>query len=236
MRIHDASLMVSYAKACINNPQIKVVSFDIFDTLLERPCLQPKDIFYLINERIKDIPELSDVDFCKIRIDAEEKVGTHTNPSFDDIWDWIRDTYHLSSIQIEKLKEAELEAEQTFLKQRKLVAEIYHYACKKKRKIIAVSDMYLPTLFLQNVLQRNGYTKIQSVYVSCEQKKTKREGDLFKNVYTSENIKPHNMLHMMNRVPIEGSIWSYEEAFPIEMRIREYCLAIIRRIKRTRRK
>lgn len=41
---------------------------------------------------------------------------------------------------------------------------------------------------------------------------------------------------MMNRVPIEGSIWSYEEAFPIEMRIREYCLAIIRRIKRTRRK
>lgn len=200
MRIHDASLMVSYAKACINNPLIKVVSFDIFDTLLERPCLQPKDIFHLIGTRIKDESAFSDIDFCKIRLNAEEKYGIDKNPSFDDIWSWIGKTYQLGEEQIALLKEIELEAEMNLLKRREQIYEIYSYACKKHKKVIAVSDMYLSADFLQHVLKKNGYSQIQSIYVSCERKKTKREGSLYKEVYDTEGIASYNMLHVGDNI------------------------------------
>ena len=35
----------------IQSPDIKVVSFDIFDTLLVRPALDPQDIFVLLADR-----------------------------------------------------------------------------------------------------------------------------------------------------------------------------------------
>ena len=41
-------LPLNTIKEIIKNPAIKVVSFDIFDTLLYRPCIHPSDIFYLI--------------------------------------------------------------------------------------------------------------------------------------------------------------------------------------------
>ena len=57
----------------IKTEEIKIVSFDIFDTLLTRPITNdPRDIFYLIAAKID---KRFGVDFIKLRWDAEAMLG-----------------------------------------------------------------------------------------------------------------------------------------------------------------
>ena len=44
-----ANLSINDIKNIISSDEIKIISFDIFDTLLVRPSVKPKDIFYLLN-------------------------------------------------------------------------------------------------------------------------------------------------------------------------------------------
>lgn len=49
----------------------KVVSFDIFDTLITRPFLYPKDLFTFLNEDYRKLSSNLGIDFSKIRVDCE---------------------------------------------------------------------------------------------------------------------------------------------------------------------
>ena len=51
--IKDGIISLDTIKSIIASENIKVISFDIFDTLLMRPVINPTDIFYLINEKLK---------------------------------------------------------------------------------------------------------------------------------------------------------------------------------------
>ncbi|MGB3962059.1 MAG: hypothetical protein WBK95_07475, partial [Sulfurimonas sp.] len=47
-KIFSDSLVEQKYLQLVNNPSIKIVSFDIFDTLLLRKCTHPRDVFTLI--------------------------------------------------------------------------------------------------------------------------------------------------------------------------------------------
>ena len=54
------------------------------------------------------------------------------------------------------------------------------------KKVICVSDMYLPKDVIEKILEKNGYNELSNVYVSSELKITKAHKDLFKYVLEKE--------------------------------------------------
>ena len=190
--VRQAYGRLSTIKKAIMDPGISVVSFDIFDTLLVRPCLEPRDIFFLTTKKAK---KLYGADFLKIRFDAE-KLSDDVNHNIYDIWDEIAKKNGLDRKDADALLSLEIDAEYRFLYPRKVVMNLYKLAVEKKKKVIAVSDMYLTQDILKSILESKGYDKIENIYVSCECKCRKDTGQLFEYVLKHERIGKEQILHI----------------------------------------
>lgn len=189
--------------------EIKVVSFDIFDTLLCRPALKPTDIFYIIDGIVK---EKYGIDFVKVRMNAE---STSPKTNIDDIYQHIHDSTNIPMNILENIKKIELDIEKKLLTPRSEIKMIYEHAVILNKRIIATSDMYMKTDFLLACLRDSGYSKIESIYVSNEYGKRKDKGDLFDVVLEQERISPEEFLHIGDNyhsdfvVPLSKGIVSY---------------------------
>ena len=166
---------IKILKEKIASAEVKVISFDIFDTLLSRPCLIPYNLFRIVGERCG-----FEGDFESIRREAEH-IARKKRPkgdddiTFDDIYRELE--LLIGSEKIERLKQCEMQVESEYLYPRKPIEELFHFAVSSGKRVIIVSDMYLPAWFLESVLQKNGYNGYEKLYVSNEymmSKDTKR--------------------------------------------------------------
>lgn len=167
--------------------EVQYVSFDIFDTLLSRPFNQPTDLFLLIEK------EKSIEGFASERIKAEQRAREEHKEQADVTLEQIYDTI---SEKYKHLKEDELSYEYDFLYPKPEGKLLYEAAVSQGKKIIATSDMYLPSDFLNKVLKKNGYTAISRIFVSNEENSCKGDGSLFKKVLQSLNIEATDMIHI----------------------------------------
>lgn len=176
----------------IRESGINIVSFDIFDTLLQRPVLHPKDIFYLIAAKVNSRYA---VDFVKMRWNAEEDTGK-PNATIHDIYAHMRRKYSLDAITAEALLQEEIDCEAALLAPREDLRVCYDEAVKLGKRVIAASDMYLPADVLRSFLRKNGYEHIAAIYVSCEYDRRKSDGALYDSVIAAENAHPSEILHI----------------------------------------
>ncbi|MHC1724270.1 MAG: HAD-IA family hydrolase [Aminipila sp.] len=155
-----------------------VVSFDVFDTLVMRPYSKPTDLFYDI-ERSRGL-----VGFAADRIKAEVDVRTlfSNNGEVDIflIYDELKKK-RKGDACIEALEEIAYEKDICY------VNPDFLELCKKLsangKKMIAVSDMYLPKQYILEILYKCGYSMISETFVSCDYGVNKGEGKLQKNVW-----------------------------------------------------
>ena len=164
----------------------EIISFDIFDTLLLRPYVKPTDLFFHL-EKLENKKG-----FAKARIEAEKQARkTHSDLediNIDEIYDEIKDEY-------KPLKEKEMALEAEVLTANPEMKEVYDYALNQNKKIIIVSDMYLPEDFLHNTLIKNGYTNFR-LYVSGDKRKKKGSGTIYQYVLKKLNIEPKKFIHI----------------------------------------
>lgn len=181
-----------HIEKCIENPNISYVSFDIFDTLLVRPAIEPRDIFYLIAQRVDKKYKL---DFMSMRYDVESEMNDKY-ASIYDIYEFIQKKYQLKSSVTRAIMKCEIECETQLLFPRLDGKKLYDLAVKNKKHIIAVSDMYLPSDILRHILDKNGYDKIEQVFVSNEFQGRKSDSRLFRAVTGNLKISPKSILHI----------------------------------------
>jgi FMN phosphatase YigB (HAD superfamily) len=138
-----------------------IVSFDIFDTLLMRRVLYPRDIFALIEHKIGD-------DFYKRRINAENELyheGKH--PTINDIYG------RLGNVS----PDIEVEIEAKYLVRRERMFAILKYARETGKEIFAVSDMYLPRDVMKKLLDKFDVPiETGNILVSCDYGTSKSNG------------------------------------------------------------
>lgn len=177
---------------------MKVSSFDIFDTCLLRKCGTPENFFdvFSLCAFNHEPPEWARQEFVAARRIAECSAA-EVNPhySLQDIWNAFTWTHpQLKAIAKLCLLEQETECEMLVpvLKMRDKVNE-----CRKRGdKIIFISDMYLSSAFLIDVMQKNGfYQEGDSLYVSCECGAEKRDGKLFDYIRDKEGVKSFRHWH-----------------------------------------
>ena len=163
----------------------KVISFDIFDTLLVRPFLEPCNVFSYLGE------VLQEKDFFAYRFNAENVLRQHGNayPTYDAIYEIMPKKF-----QYIKEKERNLELDTLFANPK--IKKIYDYALKLKKKIIIVSDMYFDEETLKKALNKNGYYGFDKIYISAYQKKSKWDTSLFTHIIDELKIDPQKIFHI----------------------------------------
>lgn len=188
-------------KEKILSDSIKVISFDVFDTLILRPFLEPKDEMYLLNNVLnKYYPNGYGINFCDMRSEAEYyarmKKKEQQEITYDDIYNAIEELYEIKPECLEELKRKEIENEILYCQKRKTAYEIYKFAKYVNKKVIIISDMYLSKATIERMLLKCEYTEIDKYFVSSECMLTKSSGDLYDFVVSDLNVAPENIIHI----------------------------------------
>jgi len=138
-----------------------VVSFDVFDTLLMRRVLYPRDIFVLLEKEFGK-------EFSKMRINVEmELYREGKNPTLYEIYARIPGSSPASEIA--------LEAE--YLIQRKSMVSMFQYARSAGKEVYLVSDMYLPNDLIYQFFYGLGIDiEKKNILVSCDYGVSKSTG------------------------------------------------------------
>lgn len=160
---------------------VRCVSFDIFDTLIVRDVTCPADVFNLL-ERSYNKHYGESIALAKIRADAElraRRVGGRSEPTLAIIYEKIEG---VPKERIPWLMNRELELELLLCNASVPMHRIWQQCINSELKVIIVSDTYFPKSFIENLLETNGYTGWDSLYVSSEYGDRKATGELFRFV------------------------------------------------------
>ena len=184
----------------------KVVSFDIYDTLIVRGCKYPQDIF-------KIIESFGYEHFAQKRILAEKEARKDTQKedvTLDDIYNRLH-YYDKGTIKLEEVR-----IETVISRNNKEIFDIYNYCISEGKDVIITSDMYLPIQTIIKVLEENGITEYLELFLSSKVGLRKKTGRLFKYILNKLNIPPAELLHIGDDhfsdylVPMKLGIMSYE--------------------------
>lgn len=175
---------------------MKLASFDIFDTTLIRKCGKPENIFYLLAHKLYPNDKAKRDDFLLWRKGAESEARRRA-PGKDVT---IEDIYNSEEIAgfTEYTPEQLIEAEKSIEAEQLIADPAIREVIKQKREqgytICFISDMYLPSAMLKEVLEREDCIKSDEfVYVSCECNARKSNGALYKKL--KEKLKPQHWEH-----------------------------------------
>ena len=188
--------------AAMESPQTEVISFDVFDTLLVRPVLEPADLFSLMDDLWQSY--CFSGGFTQVRKLAESRAkavlkqqdATKTEPGLDAIYEELEKSEGVSRTIAAQLKNREIDDERRWLSARQGISSVYEQAVSSGKRLIAVSDTYHDRDFISSVLRENGFEQIEQVFVSSEFGVTKAEGSLFPLVLDRLGLEGNRILHI----------------------------------------
>ena len=101
--------------------------------------------------------------FSRYRQEAEREARVHAaargseDVTLEEIYRVIEQKQLFSGQVIHALMTKEMELEERFCYQRKSAAELMAYAISLGKRVVVVSDMYLPSAFVAKLLEKNGF-------------------------------------------------------------------------------
>ncbi len=175
--------------------RIKVLSFDIFDTLILRRVKQPCDIFGVLFERNKAYlePYFSCEGWIKFRQEIENVARTKKNEAnISDIYSAGRAYIPSVSFMIEQ--EFRCECDACIINDE--IAREIEKAKQQGYKVILISDMYWPMEYIRRLLSCCGFNlELDGIYISCDYGESKANGALFDVILSKHNLLPSEIYH-----------------------------------------
>ncbi|OAI07550.1 HAD family hydrolase [Methylomonas methanica] len=185
---------------------IKAYSFDIFDTCITRVYTYPTDLFFDLSCIL--LTEYSPIKFntdtikkvASLRQRAEHAARRQFRHLHEDIQllDIYRQFQYLLpwSIDIERAMHMEMQLEKESLRPVFPIKHKIHKLREQGYRIIFISDMYLPSIFIKQCLIDFEIANDEdSIYVSGELGITKYHGTLFTHVLTTESLNKTELVH-----------------------------------------
>jgi len=168
-------------------PKPRVRTFDVFDTLIARRCVDPGVVFDLVEQRI------GRVGFAQARRQAEARVAAHEY-TIDTIYEELGRALGLEAEALAEAKGAEIAIE---LEQ---VIPIAENLARVRHGDVLISDMYLGETNIRRLLDRAGMSAKTSLVVSSAGKSS---GRIWPEVLDEIAIDEHlgDNAHSDNAVP-----------------------------------
>lgn len=173
LAILKKEVLLNSAKTIFKTILYRIVLKHLTRRSVEKKCRKAKE---LINSPKVSLVSFDVFDTCIIR--------SSYLPS--DVQKYM-DANHLKCIE---------EAEKEMAHARKCIQDLYQYAVNVGKRVIAVSDMYLGSDVLSDLLINCGYHDFSHIYVRCECGTTKSNDTFFNDVARSEKVPPKAILHI----------------------------------------
>lgn len=192
-----------YLKKQIRSGKFSYISFDIFDTLVQRPFYQPTDLFWLLDGTFRSYTD-ANINFYEIRTQGEalarlEQAQSHPQDkdlTLDEIYDCIHRFYGLEKKLCHAMAQEERRLEILFSSPRIWMKQIYQFARAAGKRVILVSDMYLDRQTVEAVLKKNGYQGYEQLFLSSQERCLKSDGSLYDRVVRQLGAAPEEILHI----------------------------------------
>ncbi len=185
-------------------------SFDVFDTLIGRKCIEPRKVFCYIENMIQNAydEEYFGTDiytgFAEIRIIAErlfsikhsDNVSLKNSFTLDDIYEQIAEIQNVEDDKIRELLQLELDAEYELSSPIVDNIRLVEQLINDGYKVVLISDMYLQKDRIRKLLLKHSdiFEEIP-IYVSCEYGARKSNGLLFQAVSEAEGKAYKHWVH-----------------------------------------
>jgi HAD superfamily hydrolase (TIGR01549 family) len=182
----------------------KVYSFDIFDTVLTRSTATPTGIFAIMEMKVRitanHLPAALKQNFSKWRMKAEREARAYSAKeeiTLEDIYRNITDYFKLDPGLSNLLMAMEINEEMNALRSTPKLIHVLNELRKENKRIIFVSDMYLPEDVVKKMLVKVGaYRDGDGLYVSSRCAATKATGKLFTHILARERCLPSEIIHV----------------------------------------
>lgn len=177
----------------LRRPDVRIVVFDIFDTLLTRPLLNPEHIKRIV---ARHAGGKSGEYYLEFRAMAENqaRLSAGHDVGLDLIFKELATLSGLSADTVEQLRKLEETVESSMVSPRPEAIALFQQAVNLGKRVILASDMYLPKPLIESMLMDCGISGWHAFYLSAANGLRKDNGDFYRQLLTDENISPHEAL------------------------------------------
>ncbi len=171
-----------------------LVSFDVFDTALLRKVERPVDIFRTMEFQASSVVGSGGPSFFQRRLAAEAAAKEHRTVTLGRIYEEFLSVPGTTASQREALGRLEMATEKKYTYAHPLILRLYRHALELKKTVIFLSDMYLTSECIGEILEFHGFP-LPQVYVSAEWGGNKGSGKLYRIVQEHLQIPANRCLH-----------------------------------------
>jgi predicted HAD superfamily hydrolase len=211
------SLITTARKVAVDK---KVVSFDLFDTLLIRRIHDPDLVKLPVARYISGLAGTvgSTVSWPKIqelRDSIEQQQRQKTGEKFADqeacypvfmaelLRQLFRENY--SDAILEKVTDYELSVENSMLVPRQILVQWMVELAEAGKRIFILSDMYLPASHLEKLVERAGFLHlVEAIISSADSFQAKASGEGYRLAAKNYNLEPQEWLHIGDNAHSDG--------------------------------
>jgi len=176
-----------------------LISFDVFDTLLIRKTLYPRDVYALTEQRAKQAGYRAK-GFAAARAGTEDSIPFCT---LDQVYEELAEIYAWDTQTEAAMKALELQVERAVLVPRPELVELLEFALREGKRVVLTSDMYLPGTVLRGILEEKGVRGFEKIFVSCDYRQAK-QGGLFSQLLTL-GAEAGEILHIGDNPESDGN-------------------------------
>lgn len=180
-------------KNVLQSPKTKVIAFDLFDTLITRPLLNPESMKNIVASQLGgDLGKL----YQQYRSLAENEARAikGSDVHLAEIFQRFAIITGLSPEVTSQIQSLEESLEIEILKPREETVQLFRDAIATGKEIILVTDTFLSVNTITLILNKYGITGWSKLFVSNDVGYRKDSGELFKHIIDYYQIQPEEML------------------------------------------
>ena len=186
------SITPASREAMFNNPDLRLVVFDIFDTLLTRPLLHAEAIKQIVAARggAEGAAYLAN----RHRAEAQARSRLGRDVELGDICRELVTLGIFDLAQAERLQILEKQVEAASVAPRHDVVEVYRAAQRRGLRVALASDTFLPEETITRMLESHGINGWDALYISNACNARKDSGAMYSLILEQEKLEVHNVL------------------------------------------
>jgi GT2 family glycosyltransferase/FMN phosphatase YigB (HAD superfamily)/glycosyltransferase involved in cell wall biosynthesis len=179
---------------------VRLVSFDVFDTLLTRPALSADSVMRLAGWSLPTTPQ-NRADFYQKRKAAEAEARRakdyQEDVGIEEVYSSFPIDANWTPALVEAARDSEVTTDRRALRVRPAAEEMLRGARSIGARVIVISDTYYGKATVRALLASAGLDRlIDEIYVSSDERARKDRRDLWHRVLQSEAIQPSEWLHV----------------------------------------
>ena len=206
----------------VAQPDLKVVVFDIFDTLLLRPLLNPESTKAIVAHRAGAQIGAA---YLRFRAAAESMARQQAghDVGLDAIFEVFKGLANLPEDVTTQLRQLEECVEHAAVAARPDVVAILQFALSQGKRVVLASDMYLPRSVIESMLTTHGIVGWHRLYLSSDVGLRKDSGEMYRHILAKELVTPDQILmvgdneHSDVQVPGDMGMKVWHVMRPVEM-------------------